>query len=326
MFTSLRNSLDGVSEGTVSLVKDHDIPAGAELVLYGVVGLRRTGGGHGGIGFIGNERRGRVVLTSEGLTFAGPEGGSITVTSHPPVDNDEFDRIRDWAPMSTFRASPSGRESYAAWDREGPVPRPLEVEWTSMTIRVDGADTPFEMCDLGECYWAAAGRVPSATVTIDSREVPIEAISLERLSSREPPAPPPPDLGEETDTVIARLDARFVRVPFGRVRCSADYWALRDVEIDHVNRLAHEAGLSTEQSNAVEAYWLRRVEAPLQNIMDRRQFRGIEAMHRSRIARRLGTGFLFQVWMNTVGPGGKTWFGNRYVGIRHYTFRLRWRP
>lgn len=23
---------------------------------------------------------------------------------------------------------------------------------------------------------------------------------------------------------------------------------------------------------------------------------------------------------------GDTWFGNRYVRIRHYTFRLRWRP
>jgi hypothetical protein len=35
---------------------------------------------------------------------------------------------------------------------------------------------------------------------------------------------------------------------------------------------------------------------------------------------------LFQLWFNTVGPGGKTWLGNRYVDIRRYTFRLRWRP
>ena len=35
---------------------------------------------------------------------------------------------------------------------------------------------------------------------------------------------------------------------------------------------------------------------------------------------------LFQLWFNTLGPGAKTWFGNCYFAIRHYTFRLRWKP
>jgi hypothetical protein len=60
--------------------------------------------------------------------------------------------------------------------------------------------------------------------------------------------------------------------------------------------------------------------------MDRLRFKHIEAMHRSGIARHLRSNLLFQLWFNTVGPGARTWFGNRYVGIRRYTFRLRWRP
>ena len=93
-----------------------------------------------------------------------------------------------------------------------------------------------------------------------------------------------------------------------------------------MNRLAYREGLSSRQLEALEAYWLGRVKAPLTRTLDTRRFKHIEVMHRSRIAKRLGTGFLFQLWFNTVGPGGRTWFGNRYVGLRHYTFRLRWRP
>ena len=60
--------------------------------------------------------------------------------------------------------------------------------------------------------------------------------------------------------------------------------------------------------------------------MDSLPFKHIEAVHRSPIARHLGTGILFQLRFNTVGPGARTWFANRNVGIRHYTFRFRWRP
>jgi hypothetical protein len=27
-----------------------------------------------------------------------------------------------------------------------------------------------------------------------------------------------------------------------------------------------------------------------------------------------------------LGPGARTWFGNRHAGIRRHTFRIRWRP
>jgi hypothetical protein len=88
--------------------------------------------------------------------------------------------------------------------------------------------------------------------------------------------------------------------------------------------LAVREDLSPQQLEALKAYWLRRVEDRLRKPMD---LRDVEAMHRSRVARRLRKRrFLSQLWFNTVGPGAKTWFGNRYVRVRHYTFRLRWRP
>jgi hypothetical protein len=272
-------------------------------------------------------RRTRAVRTSESLSFAGLEGGSITVTSRRRGDDDQFDHIREGIAIGPFLASPRGRAAWAGGDRDGPIPRPAEVEWTSGTILVDGKGTPFDVCDLGDGYWAAAGRVPAATITIDSRKVPLRAVSLERLASREPPPLPVPDLGERTGTVMQSLDDRFARVPFGRAHGSADYWALRSVEVEHVSRLALQEGLSDQQLEALEAYWLRRLEDRLRKPMDRRRLHDIEAMHRSRVARRFrNRRFLFQLWFNTLGSGAKTWFGNRCVRVRHYTFPLRWRP
>ncbi len=308
-------------------MEDHETSAEAEIVLYGVVGLERgRGGGHGNIGLLGSGRQTRAFLMSEGLTFTGPEGGSITITSYRPGDDEEFKQIRDWAPMNTYLASSRGQAAFAAWDRGGSPPRPGDVAWRPTTIVVDAQETRFEMCDLGDGYWAAAGRVPAATITIDSRDVPLSVVSLERLDSREPPPPPAPDLGERTEEVIRSLDERFARVPFGKVHRWADYWALRDIEVDHVNRLARREDLSRQQLEALEAYWLGRIRTPLSKTMDRLRFKHIEAMHRSGIARHLRSNLLFQLWFNTVGPGARTWFGNRYVGIRRYTFRLRWRP
>ena len=310
-------------------MEEDETSADAELDLYGVVGLQRSqGGAQGGtLALVRDGRRTRAVRTSESLSFAGPEGGSITVTSHRRGDDDQFDHIREGTAIGPFLASPRGRAAWAAGDRAGPIPHPAEVEWTSVTILVDGKGTPFDVCDLGDGYWAAAGRVPAATITIDSRKVPMGAVRLERLASREPPPLPVPDLGERTETVMQSLDDRFARVPFGRVHGSADYWALRSVEVEHVSRLALQEGLSDLQLEALEAYWLRRLEDRLRKPMDRRRLRDIEAMHRSRVARRFrNRRFLFQLWFNMLGPGAKTWFGNRCVRVRHYTFRLRWRP
>ena len=189
-------------------------------------------------------------------------------------------------------------------DRAGRVPRPEEVEWAPVTIMVDGQGTPFELCDVGEGYWAAAGRVPAAIITIDSRQVPISAVSLERLASGEPPPLPVPDLGARTGTVMQSLDDRFARAPFSRVHGLADYWALQAVEVDHLDRLAVQEHLSPQQLEALKAYWLRRFEDRLKKSMDRVHLHDIDAMHRSWVARRLrNRRFLFQLWFNTLGPG-----------------------
>jgi hypothetical protein len=297
-----------------------------DLVLYGVVGLARGGGGHGGLGTVGTGRQRRTVLMDETLSFVGAESRTVTVTSRLPGNDEQLEQIREWAPMNTYLKSPAGEAAFAGWDQVGPMPRPVAVEWAPIAITVDGSEMPFQMCRLGDGYWVAIGRAPDAIVTVGSEGVPLSAISLERLYSRQPPAPPPPDMGDRTESVIAGLNDRFTRVPFARVHGSADYWALRDVEIDHADRLADQEGLSEEQRLQLQTYWLRRIEDPLRPTMDRLMFSGMDAMHRSRIARHLGHGFLFQLWFNTVGPGARCWFGNRYVGIRRHTFRLRWRP
>jgi hypothetical protein len=116
-------------------------------------------------------RRTRAVRTSEGLSFAGPDGGSITVTSRRRGDDDHFDEIRKGAATGPFLASPHGRAAWAAGKMAGRLPRPVEVERAPVTILVDGQGAPFDMCDLGDGYWAAAGRVAAATITIDSRQV-----------------------------------------------------------------------------------------------------------------------------------------------------------
>ena len=181
----------------------------ADLVLYGVAGLERGGvSSHSGVSF-GHGRQKRVVRLSESLQFCGPDGGSITVTSQHRGDEKRLEETRASAPMNPFMASPRGRAAHAAWNRVDAMPRPVDVEWSPITILVDGQSTPFELCDLGDGYWAAVGLVPDATITIDGRKIPVSAVSLERLASRELPPPIAPDLGERCDVVLQNLEDRF---------------------------------------------------------------------------------------------------------------------
>jgi hypothetical protein len=164
-----------------------------DLPFYGVVGLKRHQGLAPGGSFISvrDGRLTRVVRTSESLRFAGRDGGSITVTSHRRGNDEKFDQVRDGAAIAPFLASPEGQVAWATGKRAGNLPRPMDAEWAPVMILVDGEPTAFEVRDLGNGYWAAAGRVPAATITIDSRQVPISAVRLERLASREPLLPRP---------------------------------------------------------------------------------------------------------------------------------------
>ena len=206
-------------------------------VLYGAVGLERQGIGGGGMGFVGTGRGARAVLLSESVSFDGPEGGTLTVTSHRPGDDGQFEGARTWAPTGPYLASPRGK---AQVPRGGarPTPRPVEVDWAPATVPVDGEAAAFEVADLGDGYWAAVGRLADATVTIDSRGVPLSAVQLERLASRRPPLPAPPDMGERSAAVMQALDERFARLPFGKIHDFADHWALRSFEVERVTPTA----------------------------------------------------------------------------------------
>lgn len=298
----------------------------SDLVLYGVVGFDRRRGGSGGIGMRGTGREARVVRMSETLMFEATDGAWVTVTSQSPMDDEQFEKLRGWAPMKTYLATPAGRRRMADWNRKGPPPGPVEVDWRTTTIDVDGVGTSFEVCYLDDGYWVAVGRPADATLTVGGHQVPLEAVRLERLAGRSLPLLPFPDIGDPTERIKQDLDHRFTRVPFGRVHGLSDYWALHRVETDHVERTSTRHGLSRVHRQALHEYWIRRIEVELDPTLERLHSRDMQTMHRSRIARHLGHGVAFQVWMNTVGPGARTWFQNRYLGIRRYTFRVRWRP
>ena len=302
--------------------------------LYGVLGFGRGATGAAALGVAGSGRRARTVLVSESLSFDGPEGGTVTVISRRPGDELDFDRAQTWAPSGPYWASQVG-ETQAFREAPGPTHRPVEAEWAPTTVLVDGDAMRFEVCHLGAGYWGAIGRVADAIVTIDSRGVPLNAVQLERLSSSRPPPLDPPDIGERSQAVLRALDERFALLPLGRVHRFADYLALRTIEMEHVHRRASKEGLTRPQSAALEKYWLSRVEAPLGDQLDELQFKRMDALHRSRAVRRnqacgaprgARSEFLAQLWSNTLGPGARTWFGNRYSVIRRYTFRVYWRP
>jgi hypothetical protein len=299
-----------------------------ELPLFGVLGLRRVrGGSQTGMGstLVRKDEKPTTVVTSQQVRFLSDDGASISVTSHRGDDDERFARIHSWAPINPYLSTERGQVAAATWDRSVPG-RPEDLEWSEITVVVDNIETPFEITELGEGVWVAVGRVPGTIISIDSRSVHLSVVRLQRLTDDCIPPPPRPELGENGDAVLDALDRRFELIPFHRIRRSADYWALLDVEAEHVDKLAREQDLSGQDAKALHQYWNERIEAHLAKTLERLHRSRMLEMRHSRVARRLGHGFLFQLWFNTFGPGARTWFGNRHVGIRRHTFRIRWRP
>lgn len=264
---------------------------------------------------------------SETLSFADSLAGtSISVTSHSQGDDEAFAQARRSALLNAYFATPSGHASLASRDRSEPFPEPPAVHWTPVTIPVADDETEFEVCDLDGGIWAAIGRLPDLDVTITSRGVPLGAVRLEPVGRRVRQAPAMPDLAEKGDAVVQDLDGRLERVAALRLRHWADYWALRDVETDHIGHIALRLSLNAHDRELLESHWLGRIEVMLAPLLDRLEDRSIESVGHSPMGRHLRRNFLFQLWCNTIGPGGRTWFGNRYAAIRHYTLRLHWRP
>lgn len=235
-----------------------------ELPLFGVVGLRRKRGGQTGMGstLVRKGEKPTTVVTSQQVSFLAHDGASISVTSHRGDNDQRYGITRTWAPINPYLATHRGRATKATWDRS--VPGPSEdLEWSDITVVVDNKETPFEVTELGEGLWVAVGRVPGTTISIDSRGVPLSEVRLQRLADDRIPPPPRPDLGEHGDAVLDVLDRRFERIPFHRIRRSADHWALLDVEAAHVGKLAREHHLSGQDAQTVHQYWNERIEAHL---------------------------------------------------------------
>ncbi len=142
------------------------------------------------------------------------------------------------------------------------------------------------------------------------------------------PEPPPPDFDTLPPGVRLDLDERFQRVPFDRIRHWADYWALRSIEAEHIAKLARRFALTLAQQESVEHWWQNELYDRLKETLNDLQERSMLVYRRllSKHRRLRRSQVLFQVWFNSLGPGGRTWFGNRYTTIRHYTFRIHWRP
>jgi hypothetical protein len=138
---------------------------------------------------------------------------------------------------------------------------------------------------------------------------------------------PAPDFDSLPDEVNVDLDTRFAQIPFKRVRRFADYWALRDIEADHIRKLAYRNHLSDEDRKSAEAWWLAQIAVELVDTLD--HLRTANRARTTRLIRRRPrrprSKVVSQIWFSTIGPGGRCWFGNRYTTVRHYTFMLRWR-
>lgn len=285
------------------------------LPLYGVVGARRVhGGSRSGIIRAGDKPM--VVTMSQAVSFVSEEGGSVSVTSHRGDDDERYKQVHEHVRTSVLM------HPYLGAGEQGEPVLPESLQWATATIVVDDTDTAFQIANLGEGRWVAIGRVPGAIITIDSSGVPVSAVKLYRLTDDRVPPPPRPDLGEQGEAILDDLDHRFDRIPFFRVRRQADFWALLNVERDHIAKLAREQHLSAGDAKTLEQYWTGRIQAHPSGRLDSPS---MYELRRSR-ARHLGHGFIFQLWFNTFGPGGRTWCRNRYVTIRRYSFRLRWRP
>ena len=165
-----------------------------DLVMFGVVGLERIGGGHGMGGLmssVGGVRQ--SVLMSAGTSFQDGSRRRITVTSHRR-DDANFEMRRDHAPVNTFFAvqRDTGSTSRSPRRPEEPPDFP-EFAWVRTTIDIDGDQVAFDLCRFDNGFWTAVGRVTEAEITIDSRGVSLDGLQLERLNEPPPVMPPPPE-------------------------------------------------------------------------------------------------------------------------------------
>jgi hypothetical protein len=170
--------------------------------------------------------------------------------------------------------------------------------------------------DLNEFHTALLPRITPQIGRLVTDEV--DDVPLPR------PVPLPPDFSTLPSEVVDDLAERLQRIPADHIRRRGDYWALWSVERDHIARLADQFGLGKEESDSLYYWWRDEVTMRYPRLRDTIEHTHTRSMLHS--MPRIRPKFLFQLWFNTIGPGGRCWFGNRYTTIRHYTFRVHWRP
>ena len=157
---------------------------------------------------------------------------SITVTSHRQPGNG-LEALRRWVSQNAIRAALRER----ADDQSGPPAIGREAErlqsaaqrdelpWQDVTIPVDGQPTTFQLCEVKDGWWVAAGQGQDADLTLDSQHVPVAGLALVRVTDlpapvlrlhQERPEPParrfPADTGPAGDVPgHARVDLTFER-------------------------------------------------------------------------------------------------------------------
>lgn len=170
--------------------------ASAELPLYGVDGWpgERQASSPSGIGRTG--RGGDYALvTSVGVDHSHGDA-SITVTSHRRQDQD-LGSLRRWVSLDAVRAMVREHADDQAGElvsspeaeRLLSAARLDELPWEDVTIPVEGEPTPFQLFEVQDGWWVAAGRGPDADLTLASRYVPLAGLALARITDQPVPAP-----------------------------------------------------------------------------------------------------------------------------------------
>ncbi len=143
-------------------------------------------------------------------------------------------------------------------------------------------------------------------------EAPPHDLGSEWLGADDDPPPMRPPPPEVPATMARELASRYDRLPVQRIRRHADLWALRRVKEEHVDRLARRHQLDEVARDVTVGWWLAEVQRHCASIsarLQREERRRLRRIHRHPQFR---SNAVFQLYWNTVGPGGRTWIGNRY--------------
>ena len=161
------------------------------------------------------------------------EDASIIATSHRRQDNG-LESLRQWVSLNAIRALLREHSDDASGqlvaspeaERRQSAARRGELPWQDVIIPVDGQPVPFQLHEVQDGWWVAAGRGPDADLTLESRHVPLAGLRLARVTNLRVPALPqhherprtptrqyPADAGPD-DAIIpghARVDLVFER-------------------------------------------------------------------------------------------------------------------